>query len=159
MNKNLEIENYSLWFQEKAEDWFYLALTVVFKGVTGMGKETAEQDYKLKVLPKIQRRVESNTANLARALPLDLQLFYYEKDEKSLYKKVKSSSPHHIHSLVIVPRARLYRVWSCDDESMQAKLTKDIMSIDSIASLQASEAKPEALSGWLRYVTKAGKAL
>lgn len=159
MSKNKEVENYSEWFHERSDDWFYLAVTVVFKGATGMGKELAEQDYKQKVLPKIQRCVESNPKNFAKALPLDVQLFYYEKDETSLYKKVKSSSPHHIHGLVIVPRSRLHRVWSVDFGNLQAKLLRDIMSVESVASFHVSEAKPEVLSGWLRYVTKGGKAL
>ena len=158
--KQQEIENWSNWFQEKDTDWFYLAITLVFdRNQAGLSREFCEAEYRLRILPKFQRRIERSQDRWTNALPFASDLFYYEKDETSLFKRITAGSPHHIHGLLVIPKARLYRIWSTDNQCLDEALKKDFQSLTYIADWLIEPAVTEKLSHWLHYITKGGKQL
>jgi hypothetical protein len=160
--KQQEIENWANWFQEKDTDWFYLTITAVFDGNQIMLPDIrsfCEAEYRLRILPKFQRRIERSQDRWTNALPFATDLFYYEKDETSLFKRITAGSPHHIHGLLVIPKARLFRIWSTDDQCLDEALKKDLQSLTYVADWLIEPAVTEKLSHWLRYITKGGKQL
>lgn len=158
--KQQEIENWSSWLQEISGDWFYLTITLVFsRNQVGLNREFCEAEYRLRILPKFQRRIERSQDQWTNSLPFATDLFYYEKDETSLYKRVKAGSPHHIHGLLVIPKTRLYRIWSTDDQCLDETLKRDLQSLSYVTDWLIEPAVMEKLPYWLNYITKGGKQL
>ena len=160
LTKSESIEHWTSWLESKGEDWFYLTITLVFhRDQVGLSRETCEAEYRTRVLPKFQRRITRSPSNWANALPFASELCYYEKDETSLYKRLKNSSPHHIHGLLAVPRERLHRVWSTDSSSLCESLEQDLKSLLNLSDWLIEPVQDQGLGTWLRYITKGGKSL
>lgn len=156
--KNELIENWSSWFDEKSDAWFYLTLTLVFnRNQVGLNREFCEAEYRLRILPKFQRRVERDQSRWTEALPFASDLCYYEKDETSLYKRIAKGSPHHIHGLLVVPKSRLFRIWSTEEGCLDETLKKDLNSLTYVSDWLIEPAVEGKLAFWLRYITKGGK--
>jgi hypothetical protein len=154
------INHWSNWFESRSEDWFYLTITLVFhRDQIGLNREVCEADYRTRILPKFQRRIERSPSNWSNALPFASELFYYERDETSIYKRIKYSSPHHIHGLLIVPKPRLYRVWSIDESRLADPMERDLRSMRFISDWLTEPVRDGELNHWLRYITKGGKQL
>jgi len=160
LTKSQEITHWTRWFESKSEDWFYLTITLVFhRDQIGLSRETCEAEYRTRILPKFQRRIERAQSNWTSALPFASELFYYEKDETSLYKRVKNSSPHHLHGVLAVPKARLHRIWSTDSSSLCEALERDLKSLSSLSDWLIEPVRDGDLGTWLRYITKGGKPI
>ncbi len=153
-----ELRNFDHWFKDRGQDWSYLTTTLVFsRDQVGLCQSFCESEYRQRILPKFQRLIEGSRERWNNSVKLAPDLFYYEKDETSLYKRVKRASPHHIHGLLIVPKERLYRVWSEDDSMLVSRLEKDLRSLGYLADWKIESVRGD-LMPWLRYITKGGKA-
>ena len=160
LTKSETIEQWTSWFEEKSDDWFYLTITVVFdRKQIGLNRELCEAEYRTRILPKFQRRIERSTSHWTDAIPLANELFYYEKDETSIYKRIKYSSPHHIHGILAIPRSRLHRIWSEDTSTLADTLEQDLASLNLLSDWLIEPLRDGGLSPWLRYMTKGGKRL
>jgi hypothetical protein len=158
--KNELIESWSSWLDQNNDAWFYLTLTLVFdRNQVGLNREFCEAEYRLRILPKFQRRVERDQSRWTKALPFASDLFYYEKDETSIYKRISSGSPHHIHGLLVIPKNRLYRIWSTEAQCLDEKLQKDLNSLTYVSDWLVEPAADGKLAFWFRYITKGGKQL
>jgi hypothetical protein len=160
LTKSQSIQHWTSWFESKSGDWFYLTITLVFhRDQIGLNREACEAEYRTRILPKFQRRIERSPSNWSNALPFASELFYYEKDETSIYKRLRNSSPHQIHGLLVVPRTRLYRIWSTDASSLCEVLERDLRSLLTLSDWLIEPVRDEALGNWLRYITKGGRQL
>ena len=158
--KNELIENWSSWFDEKSDTWFYLTITLVFdRNLIGLNRDFCEAEYRQRILTKFQRRIERNQNRWTNALPFAPDLFYYERDETSVYKRITQGSPHHIHGLLVIPKQRLYRIWSEDSSPRADTLKQDLASLNLLSDWLIEPLRESGLSPWLRYITKGGKGL
>lgn len=158
-SKEEELEYFDLWFRDRGVDWSYLTVTLVFdRDQVGLSPSFCESEYRQRILPKFQRLIEGSRERWDNSVKLAPDLFYYEKDETSLYKRVRTASPHHIHGLLVVPKTRLYRLWSEDDSGLVSRLERDLRSLGYLADWKIEKVRGD-LRPWLRYITKGGKAL
>ena len=154
------IESWSNWLDKNNDAWFYLTLTLVFdRNQVGLNREFCEAEYRQRILPKFQRRIERDPSQWANAVPFASDLFYYEKDETSIYKRVSGGSPHHIHGLLVIPKTRRYRIWSNEEQCLDEALKKDLNSLAYVSDWLIEPAVKGKLAFWLRYITKGGKQL
>jgi hypothetical protein len=150
------IQAYCDWLNSKqdADEWTLLAFTVVFKPVdVNNSKSRWESEYSNRVLNKIRRLLERNTDNWSKAIPLDT-LFYFEREESSIYRISGSRSPFHVHALLPIPAYQLHRVFCTDTDSITELLKKDLLSIDVVQDVLLEKIKESKSDVWLRYISK-----
>jgi hypothetical protein len=152
--RETEVNSWKEFFTEESKDWNLFTLTVVFRKVdANSNKHRYEHEYNTRVLNKIRRRLESCPRNQPTALPFE-DMFYYEKDIGSIFKKTSSQSPHHIHALLPIKKRHMHRFWCIDLNDINARLRKDLESIDVVQSVLIEQAIPETLEHWIRYISK-----
>ena len=144
------VNSWKEFYTQESNDWTLFTLTVVFKRVDSI---STQERYDTRVLNKIRRRLESCPRNQPTALPFE-DMFYYEKDIGSIFKKTSIQSPHHIHALLPIKKSHMHRFWCIDSNDINARLRKDLESIDVVQSILIEQAKPETLEYWIRYISK-----
>jgi hypothetical protein len=148
------VNSWKEFYAQESNDWTLFTLTVVFRKVdANSNKHRYEHEYNTRVLNKIRRRLESCPRNQPTALPFE-DMFYYEKDIGSIFKKTSIQSPHHIHALLPIKKSHMHRFWCIDSNDINARLRKDLESIDVVQSVLIEQAKPETLEYWIRYISK-----
>ena len=148
------VNSWKEFYTQESNDWTLFTLTIVFKRVDSIStQERYEHEYNTRVLNKIRRRLESCPCNQPTALPFE-EMFYYEKDIGSIFKKTSSQSPHHIHALLPIRKCHMHRFWCNDSNDINARLRKDLESIDVVQSVLIEQAIPETLEHWIRYISK-----
>ena len=148
---------WSDWFESKSDEWDLFTLTVVFKAGGKIARpDRWESEYKNRVLLKIKRAIERNKSNFDFAVPFE-DFFYYEFDEASIFKKTGARKPHHIHALVPVRKLSTYRVWSTDNNDLQEKLKRDLLSIKTVGSILVEPLNNIKSKSWITYCLKGKK--
>ena len=145
---------WSKWFELMSDEWDLFTATVVFKS-GGLTPRPArwESEYKTRVIQKIRRAIEPNPKNQDRAIPYE-EFFFYEKDDSSFFRISRSHKPHHIHALIPIRKAQVYRFWSTDNSSLQERIRKDIYSIETVQSFLAEPVKTNHTVDWVKYLYK-----
>ncbi len=144
------------WFKSKADadEWMLFTCTVVFKPIdSNNSKSRWEDEYKTRVLRKIRRRLESNKKNQENAIPYE-EFFFFERYEKSKFKKTRKRCPFHIHSLLPIRTSQVHRFWSFEDSDLNPRVKKDIESIDVVQDVLIEQVGNEDPSRWIHYITK-----
>lgn len=164
--RNQQLKAWSNWFTNQ-EDWQLFAFTVVFKQrkrkkdellePLTLNKSVCESLYKVQVLHKIRRALERNPELQVKAVPFD-EFVYYERNQGSIFKKTKSSNPHHVHAVLPIKKSQLHRFWSMDANKIQERLYKDILSIKEVQSIDVQPLIGGRETDWIKYVAK-GKGL
>jgi hypothetical protein len=150
------IQAYCDWLNSKqdANEWDLLAFTVVFKPVdANNSKSRWESEYSNRVLNKIRRLLERNPDNWSKAIPLDT-MFYFEREESSIFRSSGSRSPFHVHALLPIPTYQLHRVFCSDTDAITELLKKDLLSIDVVQNVLLEKIKESNSDVWLRYISK-----
>ena len=164
--RNQRLKAWSEWFTSQ-DDWQLFAFTVVFKQrkrkkdellePLALNQSVCESLYKVQVLHKIRRALERNPELQAKAVPYD-EFVYYERNQGSIFKKTKSSNPHHVHAILPIKKSQLHRIWSIDANEIQERLYKDILSIKEVQSIDIQPLISGREIDWLKYVAK-GKSI
>lgn len=156
---------WSDWFESKSDEWDLFTLTVVFRaGGSGSSNrwkvkkgsgsaERWESEYKNRVLQKIRRALERNEKNYDFAIPFE-DFCYYEFEEASIFRVSGSRKPHHVHALIPIRKASVYRFWSIDDNDLQSRIKKDIYSIDTVGSILVEPIWGGDARDWVGYCCK-----
>jgi hypothetical protein len=148
------VRSWTEFFTQESYEWKPFALTVVFRKVDAISNQARyEYEYRTRFLNKIRRRLESCPRSQATALPFE-DLFYYEKDIGSIFKKTASRSPHHIHALLPIKESHLHRFWCTDSNDINARLRKDLESIRTVQSVMIEPVMPGKQESWIRYISK-----
>ena len=148
------VRSWTEFLTQESHEWKPFALTVVFRKVDANSNQARyEHEYRTRFLNKIRRRLESCPRSQATALPFE-DMFYYEKDIGSIFKKTSSRSPHHIHALLPIKEKHMYRFWCTDSSDINARLRKDLESIDVVQSVLIEPATLERRESWIRYISK-----
>ena len=100
------------------------------------------------VLKKVRRRLSSSNGNNL----LKLYDYYYEHEDKLMYKDDELTKPHHIHGLLLFPIGLERKIWITEENQPSDRLMRDIRSTKAFSDV---EIKPiHNLEGWLAYMTK-----
>lgn len=149
---------WSNWFELRREGWDLFAFTIVFKSGGKIARpEKWESEYRTRVLNKFKRLIEGNEGNREYAIPFE-EFIHYEFDESSIFRSTGSRKPHHIHALVPISKSRTYRIWSIDSNSIQDRLRKDLLSINTVQSILVEPIPANHSRDWIGYCLK-GKVL
>jgi hypothetical protein len=145
---------WSDWFDSKGAEWQLFTMTAVFKaGGNTPRPDRWESEYRNKILLKIRRALERSEKNYDFAIPFD-DFCYYEFDEASIFRVSGSRKPHHIHALIPIRKSSVYRFWSIDDNDLQNRIKKDILSISSVGSILVEPVKEGGTRDWISYCLK-----
>ncbi len=150
------INEFSHWFQSKvdANEWKLFTCTVVFKPVDQNNTQTRfEDEYKNRVLNKIRRRLERSPIHQPKTIPYE-NLYYFEREHKTLLRSISRKSPFHIHSIIPVRTSQVHRFWDYDDNRLHPRLFKDLHSIDVVQDVLIQPVWDAGSFGWLIYSTK-----
>jgi len=150
------IQAYCDWLNSKqdANEWTLLAFTVVFKPVdTNNSQSRWESEYSNRVLNKVRKLLERNPKNWSKAIPLDT-MFYFERDETSIFRVSGSRSPFHIHAILPIPKHQLHRIFCNETNSITKLLEKDLLSIDVVQNVLLEKITNGNSDVWLRYISK-----
>ena len=145
---------WSDWFESKSDEWCLFTLTIVFKAGGKFSRpDRWESEYKNRVLLKIRRALERNEKNYDFAIPFE-DFCYYEFEEASIFRISGSRKPHHVHALIPIRKASVYRFWSIDDNDLQSRIKKDIYSIDTVGSILVEPIWGGDARDWVGYCCK-----
>lgn len=153
-SKRIQTEAYADWLSSNKNDWSLFALTVVFKPIdANNSKARWEDEYTKRVLGKFIKAIEPGSKNSTTVLPLP-DLYYFERNEASIFKVSGSRNPFHIHAILPIWNHQVNRVWSDDDEALKPRLLKDLMSIDTVQSILIEPIVDSKTVDWVRYMSK-----
>lgn len=143
----------------KEQDWTLFACTIVFKPIDKNNSQARwESEYKERVLWKFKRRLERSPKLVQHAIPLE-DFYYFERFETSVLKRRSSrKSPFHIHALIPIRCYQARRIWSFDNNCPNARLSKDVESLDVVQNFDLQLIKDRDPTKWIRYITK-GKSM
>lgn len=154
LSKRNQTEAYANWLSSPEHDWKLFAVTVVFKPIdNNNSKARWEDEYTKRVLGKFRKAIEPNSKNQSNILPLP-DLYYFERNEASIFKVSGSRNPFHIHAILPIYKHHVRRVWSEDDQALQSRLNKDLLSVDTMQSILFEPIEDARTVDWVRYITK-----
>jgi hypothetical protein len=154
--KKLHTKELVNWFKSKVNDneWTLFTCTVVFKPIDLNNSQARwEDEYKTRVLRKIRRRLESNQKAQEHAIPYE-ECFFFERYEKSRFKQTRKRCPFHVHSLLPIRSNQVHRIWSIEEDELNARVRKDIESIDVVQDVLIERVRKENPFLWIRYISK-----
>lgn len=141
------------------QDWTPFTVTITFKNLVaceasdGIRKAT-EYEYQKRVLNKVKKRLCRSTSKWNQVLPIDY-FFQYEFEQGSHFKPVpRSNSPHHIHGLFPVQKEVAERIYDFQNHEMDARLVKDLKSMNSVSTFLIEPLRTEDSVAWLAYMLK-----
>lgn len=144
------------WYQSKVDsnEWKLFTCTVVFKPIDNYNPQSRFEDaYKSRFLQKIRKRLESNPSNQSKSIPFE-DFYYFERDHKTILKSISKKSPFHIHSVIPIRSEQVYRFWSSDENRLNERLMKDLLSIDLVQDVLIEPVRMQSLFNWMQYTTK-----
>lgn len=144
------------WLQSKVEhgEWSIFTCTVIFKPIDKHNYQSRfEDEYKSRFLHKIRRRLDRSKSKHSTSIPYE-HLFYFEKEHKTLLKASSKKSPFHIHSLIPIKTHQVHRFWSYDENKLNQRLEKDLLSIDLVSNVLIEPVYETGSFPWLMYITK-----
>jgi len=147
---------YDQWFQSllDADEWRFFTCTVVFKTKDRLNHQTRFEDtYKNRFLQKIRSRLERSKKYQSKTIPFE-ELYYYEREHKTLIKSISKRSPFHIHSLLPIYTSQVHRFWSYEENELHPRLMKDLLSIDIVQDVLIEPIHDIGVFPWLMYITK-----
>jgi hypothetical protein len=147
---------YATWLQSKVDsnEWTLFTCTVVFKPIDYYNPQSRFEDtYKSRFLQKIRKRLESNSSNQLKSIPFE-DLFYFERNHKTVLRSNSRRSPFHIHSVIPIKSKQVYRFWSYDENKLNTRLHKDLLSIDLVQNVLIEPVRESNTFPWLMYITK-----
>lgn len=152
-DKLVQTEAWNIWLNNEGE-WKLFTCTVVFKPIDQYNtKDRWTSDYKNKVLWKFKKRLENRPENIPHTIPFE-DFYYFERYEKCKMRQTKTKSPFHIHSLIPIRSAQVHRMWSYDENKLDERLRKDLLSIDVVQNVLIEPVRPNESINWIRYITK-----
>ena len=154
--KLVQTDAWNTWLNKLVSDgeWALFACTVVFNPIDQHNtKDRWISDYKNKVLWKFKKRLENRPNKILNIIPFE-DFFYFERFEKSKLRQTKTKSPFHIHSLIPIRSAQVNRVWSYDENKLDERLIKDLMTIDVVQNVLIEPVRTNETINWIRYITK-----
>lgn len=141
------------------QDWTPFTVTITFKNLVvceasdGIRKAT-EYEYQKRVLNKVKKRLCRSTSKWNQVLPIDY-FFQYEFEQGSHFKPVpRSNSPHHVHGLFPVQKEVAERIYDFQNHEMDARLVKDLKSMNSVSTFLIEPLRTEDSVAWLAYMLK-----
>ena len=147
---------YEDWIKEHADDkfWFPFAITCVFKSQHFRPAKNKWLDrYSHKVLWKINKRIYRRADSLDDGLVFCWQ--FYEFDIQSKHKSLSDArAPHHIHGVVCIDPANVYKVWDSEQNCLNARLLESFASIPSVQSVLMEPLRLDGTRDWINYITK-----
>jgi len=155
-DKLVQTDAWNNWLNKLVNDgeWTLFTCTVVFKPIDQHNtKDRWTSDYKNKVLWKFKKRLENRPENIPHTIPFE-DFYYFERFEKSKLRQTKTKSPFHIHSLIPIRSAQVHRMWSYDENKLDERLLKDLLSIDVVQNVLIEPVRPNESINWIRYITK-----
>jgi hypothetical protein len=150
------INEFSHWFKSKvdANEWNLFTCTVVFKPVDKNNTQTRfEDEYKNRFLQKIRRRLERSPIHQPKTIPYE-NLYYFEREHKTVLRSISKKSPFHIHSIIPVRTNQVHRFWDYDNNRLHPRLFKDLNSIDVVQDVLIEPVRSNHPFAWLMYSTK-----
>lgn len=147
---------YDQWFQSKvdADEWRLFTCTVVFKTKDRLNHQSRFEDtYKYRFLQKIRSRLERSDRYQSTTIPFE-DLYYYEREHKTVLRSSSKRSPFHIHSLIPIYTSQVHRFWSYEEKELNPRLMKDLLSIDIVQDVLIEPVRDNATFPWLMYMTK-----
>lgn len=147
---------YCRWFQSKvdADEWTLFTCTVVFKPIDRNNHQSRFEDtYKNRFLQKIRRQLERSKRYQSTTIPYE-DFYYFERDHKTVLRSGSRRSPFHIHSLIPIRSNQVYRFWSYDENRLNERLMKDLLSIDLVQDVLIEPVREKETFNWLMYITK-----
>lgn len=151
-SKRKLIEEYSRWIEGARSDWVPFAVTCVFRASGRAPNPTRWMDeYKNKVVWKINKRLSRRKSELITFH----DICYYEFELSGLRRSVADGrSPHHVHGVVGVPASIVGRIWDSVNDQLNARLAKDLKSIDTVQSVLMEPVAEGRSIDWLVYISK-----
>jgi hypothetical protein len=150
-------EAFANWMKKNFDEkiWTPFSCTVVFRPIDNINtRDRFEQEYKNRVLRKIRRRLERSTKYQRTAIPYE-ELYYFERYEKSKFRATGKRCPFHIHSLLPIRTSQVHRFWSYENNNLNARIAKDIHSIDIVQDVLIEPIRCGEVLPWLLYISKA----
>lgn len=135
------------------------AVTATFIGLKPIGlgggmKDRTCYEYRKRVLPKIQKCLCRHRDHWEAVIPIT-DLYTYEYDQGSLFKKLNSRNPvHHIHGIVPVQRDRMHKIYDPETGTFSERLIKDIKSLNTVRSFDIRLIESGNEIAWLNYMQK-----
>lgn len=140
--------------KSRSNEWQLFACSVVFRPVDRNNRqERWESEYKTRFLQKIRRRLEASPEGQEKAIPFE-DLYYFERDQGSMFRVGSKRKPFHIHSLLPIATRHLPRFWSADTDTLHPRIEKDLTSIDVVQDVVIERVREGKIASWINYITK-----
>ncbi len=152
-SKRKLLESEAQWMERLREEWCPFAVTTVFKaGGVKPRPDRWLDEYKHKVVWKVNKRIARHARELIVVWELDC---YYEFNESSLQKCFGDKrQPHHVHSVLLVPKNKSGCVWNEAENRLNSRLEKDFKSIKNVSSILMEPLQVGKSIEWLTYCAK-----
>lgn len=147
------IANESNWLEGLRYKFEYFALTVVFKDKVNNNEIRWTDEYNKRIIGKIAKLIypSKRTNDFSKSLSPHS---YYEKDIRSKFKNFTDQSPHHIHALLQIEKRRSFKIWDYHKNEISERLKKDLLSVDTVQSIEMKIISAGMIEGWLKYIQK-----
>jgi hypothetical protein len=124
----------------------------------GTGDLLLDLPYKTpKLQTKCNERLKAKLAGITareRKVVTYHDLYYFEREEKSITSKHLHQFVPHIHGVIAIPKALLRKVWCTDNNALTCKMKCDFYSINTLESVCFERMAADGIAGWLKYITK-----
>lgn len=183
-SKQIQINNWSQWINELADQFDLFTTTVVFtSGGDSRNPEMSLSQY-ARVLRKIDKRLvphnfdcrrkimfgkrlslearnkavtdglQAQSDRLNRSICRDI-LKYYEHSERSSSNWTPGKKPvNHVHGIIGIPKTLTRRIWCFENDKLKPQMDKDLLSMGIISSVLFAPLRLAENNIWIAYIAK-----
>ena len=102
---------------------------------------------------KLRSKLKRVTEKESKAITFN-DLFYFEREEKSIKSKHIHQFVPHVHGVIAVPKTLTHKVWDDSSSTLLPRMQHDYDTMAIVESVLMERMRTDNVGGWLNYMTK-----